>query len=160
VLMRHAKSDYPEDTPDHERPLAERGRRDAPRMGAWLRSSGYVPDLVVCSTAVRTRQTWDLVESTLVTGPTVRYEPRLYGVSVFGLLMLVRELPEDIATAMFLGHNPAIGELAAALPGQDPNRFPTASVAVLRVPGEWASTVPGDATLLASASPRSVMEQP
>ena len=159
ALMRHAKSDYPEDTPDHDRPLAERGRRDAPRMGGWLRDTGYVPDLVVCSTAARTRQTWDLVAPELGATPAVRYEPRLYGASEFGLLMLIRELPEDCGAALFIGHNPAVGELAAALPGEHPMRFPTASVAVLRLPGGWASVVPGAASQLALASPRSIRER-
>lgn len=161
-MMRHAKSDYPEGTPDHDRPLAGRGRRDAPRMGTWLLDNGYIPDLVVCSTAARTRQTWDLVAPELVTAnsaPAVRYEPRLYGASVFGLLMLVREVPDDIGTTLFIGHNPAIGELAAALPGEPPARFPTASVAVLRVPDGWASAAPDAATLLALASPRSITER-
>jgi phosphohistidine phosphatase len=154
VLMRHAKSDYPEETPDHERPLADRGRRDAPRMGAWLRDSGYLPDLVLCSTAERTRQTWDLVAAELPATPAVTYEPRLYGVSTFGMLMLVREVPEGAATAMLVGHNPATGELAAALADDQATRFPTASIAVLRLPGPWAAVTPGEATRLALVSPR------
>jgi phosphohistidine phosphatase len=158
VLMRHAKSDYPEGVPDHERPLAERGRRDAPRMGAWLRDGGYLPDRVVCSTAMRARQTWELI-APLFPAATVSYEPRLYGASVFGLLMLVREVPDDAATALLIGHNPAIGELASALPDEHETRFPTASVAVLRIPGGWPSAVPGEATRLALASPRSVTER-
>ena len=67
VLLRHAKSDWPDDVPDHERPLARRGRRDAPAAGRWLRKSGYVPDLVLCSTARRARETWQLAEEEHVT---------------------------------------------------------------------------------------------
>lgn len=128
-------------------------------MGGWLRDTGYVPDLVVCSTSERTRQTWNLVAPELAITPAVRYEPRLYGASEFGLLMLIRELPEDCRTALFIGHNPAIGELAAALPGEHPMRFPTASVAVLRLPDGWASVVPGEASQLERASPRSITER-
>lgn len=128
-------------------------------MGGWLRDTGYVPDLVVCSTSERTRQTWNLVAPELAITPAVRYEPRLYGASELGLLMLIRELPEDRGAALFVGHNPAIGELAVALPGESPMRFPTASVAVLRIPDGWASVVPGEASQLALASPRSIREQ-
>ena len=60
ILLRHAKSDWP-DVPDQERPLAKRGRRDAPVVGRWLRGHGYLPDTVICSVARRTRQTWKLV---------------------------------------------------------------------------------------------------
>ena len=60
ILLRHAKSDWP-DVPDRDRPLAKRGRRDAPKIGRWLREHGYLPDIVICSDARRTRQTWDRV---------------------------------------------------------------------------------------------------
>ncbi|MFZ0755940.1 MAG: histidine phosphatase family protein, partial [Trebonia sp.] len=82
VLLRHAKSDWP-DVPDQDRPLAKRGRRDAPVAGGWLGRSGYVPDAVVCSTARRARETWELAADGLaralpVAAPPVRYEPRVY----------------------------------------------------------------------------------
>ena len=64
LLLRHAKSAWP-DLADSERPLNDRGRRDAPAMGRWLRDKGYVPDLVLCSTAQRTRDTWALVAGEL-----------------------------------------------------------------------------------------------
>jgi phosphohistidine phosphatase len=59
ILLRHAKSDWP-DVPDRDRPLAKRGRRDAPRIGRWLHDHGYLPDVVICSPARRTEQTWEL----------------------------------------------------------------------------------------------------
>jgi phosphohistidine phosphatase len=155
VLMRHAKSGYPENTPDHERPLAARGARDAPRMGAWLRGSGNTPDLVVCSTAVRARQTWELVTAELTRQPPVRLEPRIYEASTLGLLMLVREFPEEAATALVVGHNPAISQLAAGL-CEDPAfpSFPTAGVAVLTISGSWTMTSPGEAKLNEFTTPR------
>ena len=61
MLLRHAKSAWP-DVPDHDRPLAGRGRRNAPVMGRWLRTNGYVPDQVLCSTARRARETWQLAQ--------------------------------------------------------------------------------------------------
>src|SRR5690348_12983247 len=85
VLLRHAKSAWPE-VADHERPLAKRGRRDAPKVGRWLGTSGYLPDAVVCSTARRARETWDLVSAQLPAAPEVHYEPRVYEASVLSLL--------------------------------------------------------------------------
>jgi len=162
VLLRHAKSDWP-DVPDHERPLARRGRRDAPLAGRWLRRSGYVPDAVVCSTARRARETWDLAAASLGRAVPVRYEPRAYGATVLGLLMLVRELPAEQHTVLFVGHNPGIAELAAGLAkrpepdggqaGRVPASFPTAAIAVLGFGEAWDAVGPGQGRLLAFAVP-------
>jgi phosphohistidine phosphatase len=161
VLLRHAKSDWPDDVPDHERPLAKRGRRDAPAVGRWLGQSGYAPDGVICSTAVRARETWELAADGLRAAapdavPPVSYEPRVYEATVLGLLMLVRELPPEWRTTLLIGHNPGLAELTVGLaaPSSDPPAaFPTAAVAVLGVPGPWADTAPGEAGLLAFAIP-------
>src|ERR1700735_1567796 len=88
ILLRHAKSAWPDDVPDHDRPLASRGRRDAPAAGRWLRKSGYVPDRVLCSTARRTRETWQLVEEELGAHPQTVFEDRVYGASSAELLDL------------------------------------------------------------------------
>src|SRR5215470_16108264 len=92
ILLRHAKSDWP-DVRDRDRPLAKRGRRDAPRIGRWLHDHDYVPDVVVCSVARRTRQTWELVAGELDGSPSVRFEPRAYEASALTLLDLIQELP-------------------------------------------------------------------
>jgi phosphohistidine phosphatase len=156
ILLRHAKSDWPEDTPDHDRPLAKRGRRDAPIAGQWLARNGYVPDAVVCSTARRARETWELAAECLAAAtpgppPGVRFEPRVYGATVLGLLMLVREFPEDRRTVLVVGHNPGIAELAVGLidpPPLPPAGYPTAAVAVLGLRGGWADAGPASARLL------------
>jgi len=164
VLLRHAKSDWP-DVADHERPLAGRGRRDAPVAGRWLGESGYGPDAVVCSTALRARQTWELAGGALATavpgavpagGPEVRFEPRVYEATVLGLLMLVREFEPRWRTVLLVGHNPGLAELTIGLAGPDPEpprAFPTAFVAVLGLPGGWADVAPGEARLLAFTVP-------
>ena len=128
ILLRHAKSDWP-DVPDLKRPLAKRGRRDAPVVGRWLRDRGYLPDTVICSVAQRTRQTWELVAAELGGSASVTFEPRAYGASALTLLLLVRELPGACRTALLIGHNPAIEELAAHLAepppeGPDPAGHP------------------------------------
>jgi phosphohistidine phosphatase len=160
MLLRHAKSDWP-DVPDQERPLAKRGRRDAPVVGRWLRRHGYLPDTVICSVARRTRQTWDRVAPELGGSPSVTFEPRAYEASALTLLYLVRELPGTCRAALLIGHNPGIEELAAHLAeapdaaGAPPlgPRFPTAAVAVLEFDGDWPDLAPGHARLLAFATP-------
>ncbi len=161
MLLRHAKSAWP-DVPDRDRPLAKRGRRDAPVMGRWLRDHGYLPDVVVCSVARRTRQTWELVAPELGGSPSVTFEPRAYAASAQTLLYLARELPGACRAALLIGHNPAIAELATSLTeppaenGAPPSpgiRFPTAAVAVLEFPGDWADLAPGQARLLDFAAP-------
>jgi phosphohistidine phosphatase len=148
--------------PDRDRPLAKRGRRDAPAIGRWLRDHGYLPDVVVCSAARRTRQTWKLVAAELGGSPSVRFEPRAYAASALTLLYLVRELPGTYRAALLIGHNPGLADLAASLteppagddaPPSPGIRFPTAAVAVLEFPGDWADLAPGRARLLDSVTP-------
>lgn len=86
VLLRHAKSAWPE-VPDHERPLARRGQRDAPVMGRWLRTTGYLPDQVLCSTARRARDTWQLAQTTLGVTAPVSFDRGLYQASAGQLLI-------------------------------------------------------------------------
>lgn len=136
ILLRHAKSDWP-DVVDHDRPLAKRGKRDAPAVGRWLASGA-------------------LASAAGGAGPPVRYEPRVYQATVLGLLMLVREFPDDRHTMLIVGHNPGLAELTAGLaapPPEPPAAFPTAAVAVLGVPGPWASVTPEQARLLDFAVP-------
>ena len=78
-LLRHAKSSWDDDSlSDHDRPLSERGRAAAPRMGAYMRGAGYLPDLVLCSTSMRTRQTLDAVISELGVEPATEFQEELY----------------------------------------------------------------------------------
>ena len=160
ILLRHAKSDWP-DVPDRDRPLAKRGRRDAPRIGKWLHEHGYQPDVVVCSDARRTRQTWDLVAPELGGSPAVRFEPRAYAASALTLLYLAQELPGRYRSALFIAHNPGLSELASQLAapattddGRRPGiSLPTAAVAVLEFLGDWPSLTPGQARLISLTTP-------
>jgi phosphohistidine phosphatase len=160
MLMRHAKADWP-DVADQRRPLAKRGRNDAPVIGRWLREHGYLPDVVVCSSARRTRQTWELVAPELGGSPAVTFDDRAYDAGEMALLYLARELPAWCQAGLLIGHNPAISDLAASLTepaAGDANplagvRFPTAAVAVLEFAGDWADLAPGGARLLDFAAP-------
>lgn len=163
VLLRHAKSAWPPDVPDHDRPLAGRGRRDAPAAGRWLRAAGLLPDRVVCSTAARAMQTWRLAAAELAghdrpgPGPAVIFEPRVYGASCAELLALLPEIPGAARTVLLVGHEPAMSELALALAGTARDsaseaalrriraKFPTAAIAVLEFTGSWTGLAPGGA---------------
>jgi len=161
VLLRHAKSDWPEDVADHERPLADRGRRDAPVMGRWLREAGYRPDHVVCSTALRTRQTWELVRDGLDVDPATEFEPRVYGASVQELLDVIGGAPASAGTLLVIGHNPGLEYLALTLAGNAPSderermhhKFPTAAVAVFEWSGGWDQAASGSARLVRFVTP-------
>ncbi|MGG2461306.1 SixA phosphatase family protein [Streptomyces sp. RGM 3693] len=171
IVLRHAKSAWPEGVPDHERPLAGRGRRDAPAAGQWLRQKRYTPDVVICSTSRRTRETWDRVAAELrpprtpptgLPAPEVVFEPRVYQASASTLLQVVRALPDRWRTALLIGHQPGVQDLVVSLAGGGDDdalagargKFPTAAVAVLTLPGGWARLAPGTATLTAFAVPR------
>lgn len=166
ILLRHAKSAWP-DVADRDRPLAKRGQRQAPLTGAWLRSAGHLPDLVLCSPARRTRDTWQLVAAAFGASPgTVSYEERIYGAGAASLLALVREVPASVTTLLLVGHSPGLPGLAAELAGaghggSEPGalhrlrlKFPTAATAVLGVPGEWRDLTPGGARLTDFVVPR------
>jgi phosphohistidine phosphatase len=167
MLLRHAKSDWP-DVPDRDRPLAKRGQRDAPVIGRWLHDHGYQPEIVICSAAIRTRQTWDLVAPELGGSPSVTFEPRAYAASAITLLYLVRELPAACRAALLIGHNPGVSELASNLleaagdetPGSPCLRFPTAAAAILEFDGDWAGLSLAQARLLAYTSPGDLRRAP
>lgn len=167
-MLRHAKSAWPEGVPDHERPLAGRGRRDALAAGRLLHETGHVPDLVVCSTARRTRETWDLVAAQLSASPEVVFEQRVYGASVPALIGVLRDVPERQRTVLLIGHHPGVQELVLSLAGDGDAeafrrarvKFPTSAVAVLELPGPWARLAPGAAELTDFAVPRGVRVPP
>ncbi len=136
ILIRHAKSSWDDPTAqDIDRPLNARGRRSALALGDWLASRGYEPEEVLCSTAARTRETWDQIAlATLEVRPNVRYEQRLYHASPDQMLAVLRTA--NAPTVMMLGHNPGIAELAAQLPARPPldpefRSYPTAATLVL-----------------------------
>ena len=152
ILLRHAKSDWSGDEADLDRPLATRGRRQAPDSGRWLAGNVDAIDLAVVSPAARTRGTWDLVAAELGAAPRVRVEERVYAASAEGLLDLVRELPVELATVVLVGHNPGLEDLVSRLTGEWV-RMPTSALAVIDLAGPWASAGRRPATLRASGRP-------
>ncbi|MER5747565.1 SixA phosphatase family protein [Streptomyces sp. NPDC059913] len=145
VLLRHAKAEWSQDS-DHERPLAERGRKDAPVAGRRLAGAGIDLDLALCSTAARTRETWKLAVHEMPRRPRTVYEDRLYEASLGELIALVNETPEDVRDLLVIGHNPGMHALADALAGEaegdtlarmSRSGFPTSAFAVVEFNGSW-----------------------
>ncbi|MGW0997934.1 SixA phosphatase family protein [Streptomyces sp. NPDC002520] len=155
VLFRHAKADWPQ-VSDHERPLAERGRKDAAVAGRKLADTGITFDLALCSTAVRTRETWKLAVHELEHRPRTVYEERVYEASPGELIAVLNETPDDVRNVILIGHNPGVHGLADILSGDSEGDagermhrrgFPTACFALLSFDGGWKSLEPGTATL-------------
>jgi phosphohistidine phosphatase len=153
IVMRHAKAGELPGGPDFDRPLRPRGRRDSASAGRWLAGNGFRPDLVLCSAAVRTRQTWEHLLAELGGSPRFSAERRLYQADAEDVAEVIGEAPETAGTVLYIGHNPAAAELAALLTGAEPD-FPTAAIAVVRLAGGWASLAPGTGELVASWTPR------
>lgn len=146
ILLRHAKSDRSLDVTDHERPLAQRGEREAPQAGRWLDEHVASVDLVLCSTATRARRTCELVTEQFSADTPIRHDGRLYGASGQELLDRIRELPEELENVLFVGHNPGLEELLTVLTG-DYQELKTSAIAVLRPTGSWREANPGWARL-------------
>ncbi|GAA3781936.1 SixA phosphatase family protein [Streptomyces phyllanthi] len=156
VLFRHAKADWPQ-VSDHERPLADRGRMDAAVAGRKLADSGIPFDLALCSTAVRTRETWKLAVQEFPQRPKTVYEERIYEASPGELIAVLNELPDDAQNVLLVGHNPGVQGLADILAGHSEGDardrmsrrgFPAAAYAVVSFDGIWKSLEPGVGTLL------------
>jgi phosphohistidine phosphatase len=160
LLMRHAKSDYPDGVPDHDRPLAPRGIREAGLAGDWLRANVPAIDAVLCSTAARARQT---LANTGIDAP-VRYSERLYGATPGTMIEEMSETADTVATLLVIGHEPTMSALALGLAdddGTDPAvverisaKFPTSAIAVLSVPCAWKGLEPRSVALTGFEVPR------
>jgi phosphohistidine phosphatase len=145
VLLRHSKAEHG-DAADMDRSLTQRGHADAAAAGAWLARRGHVPDLVICSPARRTRQTWHAVAVALgeanPAAPVVRYEREAYDGSADDLLTLIRDIGDEFGTVLVIGHNPAISQLSATLDpesARDSEGLRTSGIAVHGVPDSWAN---------------------
>ncbi len=134
ILTRHAKSSWDDPlTPDHDRPLNERGKAAAADLGVWLSSRGYVPDEVMCSDALRTRKTWSGIAPALPGTPILHLKPALYHAGPEVMLAVLRHAAGD--TVMVIGHNPGIAEFAQKLVAREPanpefQRYPTGATLV------------------------------
>ena len=163
-ILRHAKSSW--DDPglaDHDRPLAPRGRRAVEAIAAHLNTAGITPDLVLCSSSRRTRET---LEGVAVGGEHV-IEPDLYGASCQDVLQRLRRVPEEIESVMLVGHNPTLQALVLRLADDEAatngpplaevrRKFPTGALATLTFDGTWQELSPRSARLASYVRPKSL----
>jgi phosphohistidine phosphatase len=161
-LLRHAKSSWTDQTlPDRERPLARRGRRDAKRIAKHLVRLESAPELVLCSSAERTRETLELLRPALAATSRISLEAELYAASADELLERIRAVPEAVASVMLIGHNPGLQELALVLAsaggalGRLEAKFPTGALVTLTLADTtWRELSRADAVLAAYVVPK------
>ena len=160
LLLRHAKSDYPEGVADHDRPLAPRGVREAGLAGDWLRAHAPAVDAVLCSTAARTRET---LARTRVDAP-VEFSDRLYDATPGAIIEEINNVDPSVETLLVIGHEPAMSQVALGLATEDGSnptaaegistKFPTSAIAVLRTSEPWDRLALDSATLVTFHVPR------
>lgn len=159
IITRHAKSSW--DLPylnDHERPLAKRGKRASNAIGRWLAERGHIPKTVLCSTSVRTRQTWNRIERCIPGKYDVRFDPDLYHGGINSIVQALANVQDS--PVLILGHNPTLGYFASAILQTQPvhpkfQKFPTAATLVCEVPVEkWNQMQFGSAQLIDFVVPR------
>ncbi len=149
-LLRHAKTEPYSADGDHERTLTERGRADAALMGREIAARGFLPELVLASTSRRTFQTLELILSNFTPQPESRLEPELYLAPARTLLQRAAAIGGNTGSALLIGHNPGMEELAVQLAGDSDlgvraaEKFPTACFAAFEsAANTWTAAARG-----------------
>lgn len=165
-LLRHAKSSWEDpELADHERPLAPRGRRTAKVIADHLRRERVAPDLVLCSSARRTRETLERIAPALGDDAPVQIEDELYAASEQRLLERVRAVEDGIESLLLIGHNPGIEQLALRLAGSGEElaavarKYPTGALATLEFSGHWRELGPRSAELTGFVTPKQLAKR-
>lgn len=170
LLLRHAKSDWGHPgLDDLDRPLNRRGERAAEAMADHIARHAPRPDLILCSTAVRTRQTLaPLVHRLTSPALPIAFEQGLYLASEGALLQRLRALSDEVRTVLLIGHNDGIGQLARTLAGSGPaadltalhEKFPTGALADVRIPADrWHDLASGTGELVSFVRPRDLLAE-
>ena len=148
-LLRHAKSSWDDTSQqqDFERPLANRGRKACALIGEFIDEKGIDFDLVLVSTALRTRQTIELVKERAKFRGEVRYDERIYEATVSQLLEVIAQVDSDRESVLLVGHNPGVEELLALLTGEQ-QRVTTANFAKIKIKAtKWSASLANKGTL-------------
>jgi len=159
LILRHAKTQSDAPAGDHARELTERGHRNAETMGAYIKNLTGTPDLIITSDATRARQTAEIVASAVDFADPLTVEPQIYAADLDTLLDVVRRIPDEVQTAIIVGHNPGFEELAAALAGKTDEgvRLPTSGLALLEFDTQrWFAVGAGAGRLRGVATPRTI----
>lgn len=165
LILRHAKSDWESDASgDFDRPLARRGKHDAPLVGEWLHREGLVPDLVVSSPAERAKETaLKVCKSMGLKKEGVVLDPDVYAGGLNDLLRVLARCPAEAASVLLVGHNPGMEELLVFLAGDvadpgDGKLLPTAALARLEMPDDWRVLGPRCAQLVSITRPATLAD--
>lgn len=159
LILRHAKAQPDSPLGDWSRELAERGRRDAPRMGGVIRERIGRPDAIVSSDAHRARQTAELAAAALGSDGPIAFDHRIYDAALGELVEVVRSLSDELGSVLLVGHNPGLEALVAFLSGKEATevRLPTAGLAQVELDVEhWADAGPGSGRLVAIITPKAL----
>jgi len=148
TVLRHAKSSWGDTKlDDFDRPLNDRGRQAARRMGREIKRRTMRFDLVLASTAARVRETLDCVQEKYDFDAPIRFEPLIYMAAADTLLSIVRDIPDEVSSAMLVGHNPGLEQLLLELTRDDKEglragvreKYPTGALAAVELPAKkWA----------------------
>ena len=143
LLMRHAKSSWKDDSlPDHQRPLNKRGKHDAPRMGKHSQKQGVILDAILCSTALRARETAEGLLQEYTFEGEVEYFDDLYGADPETIISILNHLPDKVDTAMVVAHNPGL-DYFLELVCDECGHITTACIAYIQYPLEhWIDLRP------------------
>jgi len=161
LILRHGKSDWNKPVDDFHRPLKKRGRKNANRIGAWMRAQGIIPDIIVSSPAVRAEETARLAaEAMHFSEKNIVKEPAIYEAGWNELLQIVRSLPKTAGRVLLVGHNTGIDDFVlflsegkVAIP-PDGKLMPTAALARFSVAGAWRKIDPRRTRLIGIVRPR------
>ncbi|NMC46522.1 MAG: histidine phosphatase family protein [Chloroflexi bacterium] len=138
-LMRHAKSSWKDSNiPDHDRPLKKKGEKDAKAMGKMLKGKKLSPDVILCSSAKRAKQTAALFKDAISFDGKIEFDDKLYMAEVSDLITAIKKAPKKAKSVMVIGHNPGLEALLQTLTGKV-ETLPTSSIAYISVPvDEWS----------------------
>lgn len=162
LILRHAKSDWDHAAArDFDRPLAKRGKRDAPRVGAWLYREGLIPDVILSSPAERARATaLKVCKSLEIKKQQIHWDDTLYGAGLDQLLAVLARSQASASVVLLVGHNPGLESLLCYLtdddfePPADGKLLPTATLARLEMPPDWSQLKRGCANLISVTRPK------
>jgi len=154
-LLRHAKSSWKDESlPDFERPLNRRGKHAAERIGRYLKHEAIVPELVLSSPALRTRETIERVAKAAKWTPEILFDQRIYEAGGLRLLDVVSQIENERKTALLVGHNPGIQELLMLLTGES-KKVPTAALLKIELKSsKWSTAADKRAKLAWLVKPR------
>lgn len=163
LLLRHGKSDWSTGVDDYHRPLKDRGKRGAQRIGVWLAQQERIPDYIVCSPAERALVTAQKTCKAMGNGAQgIQRDKRIYAAGIDELLAVLGDCPQDAGRVMLVGHNPGLEELldwlvSDTVPVPDDGKLlPTATLAILKMPADWQALIAGCARLESITRPETL----